>query len=485
MACDIKHKKKDIVNIYKVGQNRRLVILELFSCKMRFTNLQNRPILKSFLIMNVGSLLSKVLGFARNPILVISLGASLTDNLLAADKIGQSIALILVIGTLYNAVLPILVRIKQENAKYLNSFLTGVMAMSTTFVTLLCAISIICAPQLIIFFTDSTTLKTFSSSEYTLFLLATRILLLTPIFLTIQTFLSAYLSIHNKYTSVSLAGIISNIIIITAALLSKSDYIIIVYGILSGIALSNCIIFWECMQNGLRLDFSIGRLKHIKSELNKFIVKSLPRTLIVDPINVCLLLVLPIKNFSGQVTLLDILFSIIGAFSFISLSFSTAIFPKLSEIPKLSTINQQKVINNTLAKFFKVSLVQLLISIIGGLILLQVYIEITELNQYEEYLFVAFLIALPSLLLVSLRQFLQKVIFSMEDNFIIFITTVCNLILIISALCLNLVINLDTILSIMISYGIFHVAWLLWVSMFIFIKYKLNVFQVLAKFVRR
>ncbi|NJL97027.1 hypothetical protein HC864_04430 [Candidatus Gracilibacteria bacterium] len=121
--------------------------------------------------------------------------------------------------------------------------------------------------------------------------------------------------------------------------MSNGNYLYTVYGVLFGIVISNVLLLKSAIREGLVLfkNFKISLLKKYSSIVNKFLYSSLIRVFIIDPINIALLMIIPIKQYDGQIVSLDIAFTLITAFVFITNSYNTVIFPELSDISKKIT----------------------------------------------------------------------------------------------------------------------------------------------------
>ena len=420
---------------------------------------KKRPILKSFFVLNAGSLLSKLTGFVKIPMTLTYLGKSGADTLISSDKIGQLLTLLFISGTLYNAVLPITARVSRQNEKLVNNFLSLSLLGSALLIATLSVLAAWNVEVLVTWFVDPQTLQKFTPLELSKFYFTTRILLITPTILAVQTFASAYLSVKNVYTSVAVAGLISNLTFLISLIVSGRDYTIAAWGIVLGITLSTMLIVLETFRSGFYLDFGKTHTSQNKRDLRKLVTKALPRTVIVDPVNVCLLLIIPLKDFDGQIVIVDTLFSILLAFSFITTAYTTTVFPGLSTLNSLTPQARKHLLKKISDQFFKISLMQFLISIGGGIVLVFLYGYLANLGDLEGYLLRLFLYSTPIILLGLYREYVQQIYFALEDNLVIGVTTSANFLMIATAFLLSRF-GLDSGYSVILAYFVFHVLWL-------------------------
>lgn len=398
-----------------------------------FKQLKENPVLYSFLQLNFGSLISKMLGFFRLPLVPYFLGVIGSDRLISADKIGQFLVLFLITGTLYNAIVPVLVNLKNEKPEYISTFFTMCFSLTTFLIVILCSLSWIFTSQIVELVVDSETLAGMNSPDYLKFIFTVRILLLTPIILVIQSFFSAFLSLDDKFTSVSVAGIFSNIFVLLALYFSDGNYTNVAYGIVLGILVGTLGIVAETFYRGFRFDFDLKNWKKNWVYFLRFVSKSLPRTLIISPVNVVLLMIIPLKQFDGQIYSFDLLISVILAFGFISMSYTTVIFTRLTEYLQTPSSKNTLSLGKLLRNFVKISFIQLVASILGSYVILYLMGIIFNISGTYSYIYVLILWSIPYIFLSPYIELIQRIYFAFEDNALVYFNILFNLILVFSA----------------------------------------------------
>jgi len=173
-------------------------------------NIQTKNITFAAFILAGASLISCLFGLVRDRLLAGSFGlSSELDIYYAAFRIPDFISMVLIIGAISAAIIPIfserLVKNREEAFKYFSNFLNLFLIS----LILICGILFIFTPQLI-----SGIAHGFSAENKELTVLLARIMLLSPIFLGISNIISGILRVFQRFLITSLAPIVYNLGII-------------------------------------------------------------------------------------------------------------------------------------------------------------------------------------------------------------------------------------------------------------------------------
>ena len=388
-----------------------------------WSRLAKRPNLRAFLKLNLGSLLSKGAGFVRQPLLLVYLGRTQADYLLASDRVGQVLTLLFVTGTLYNALVPQLVQARNTSRHTLEQtvswlFLLLTLGLGVATVGLLWRLDWILTHWI-----KPEFLNSLSSLDRRRFVFAIHLLLVSPFLFTYQSLGRAYLSTQHRYNSTAAAGVVSGVVVIGSILLSQGNYLRVAVGMVLGFVLSTGIILWECFAVGFRLRF--GSLRNTRGYLRNFLQNALPRTLIVEPLAAAALILVRFVDFDGQITAFEIWTSIVTAFGFLTVSYLTVAFPELSTYRELTRVEKQSLIKKSFQNLWRVGRSQILLSIIGGFIVFYLY-DLFFGIALKGYLSLLLALGIPSIVFGVFRGYFQQLLFALEDNFVLTISLVTN-----------------------------------------------------------
>ena len=172
----------------------------------KFLNSQTRSISSASLILGISYLISAVLGLLRDRLLAGTFGAgSQLDVYYAAFTVPDFIALILIIGAVGAAVIPIfsghLIKDEDKAWEYVSTLLNVFLG----FLIIICIILIIFTPLII-----SITAPGFSGSKKDLAVELMRIMFLSPIILGASNMISGILQVFNKFLVTALAPLLYN-----------------------------------------------------------------------------------------------------------------------------------------------------------------------------------------------------------------------------------------------------------------------------------
>ncbi len=291
-------------------------------------NSQTRTITSAAGILAAAAFISGLLGLFRDRLLAGSFGGGdELDIYFAAFRIPDFIAMVLVMGAISAAIIPIfssyLIRSNQEAWKFFSNLLN----IFLIFLIVVCIILIIFVPQIL-----SLIVPGFSGEKKELTVSLTRIMFLSPILLGISNIISGVLRVFRRFLITSLAPIMYNLGIIFGILFFVSWWGIkgLAWGVVLGAALHLFIQLPILFRVGFKPRkilnlFHPGVIKTIKltlprslglaaSQINLIVITAIGSTLAVGSIAVF--------NLANNLQNLPI--------TLIAVSFSTAAFPFLA-----------------------------------------------------------------------------------------------------------------------------------------------------------
>ena len=405
---------------------------QYLSTRTRFlwSRLAKRPNLRAFLKLNLGSLLAKGTGFVRQPLLLVYLGRTQADYLLASDRVGQVLTLLFVTGTLYNALVPQLVQARDTSRRTLEQTVSWLFLLLTLGLALATSGLLWQLDWVLRHWIKAEFLASLSPEEMSRFIFAIHLLLVSPFLFTYQSLGRAYLSTLHRYNSTAAAGVVAGVIVIGSILLSDGNYLRVACGIVLGFVLSTGIILWECFAAGFRVRF--GSLAEVQGYLRNFVQNALPRTLIVEPLAAAALILVKFVDFEGQITAFEIWTSIVTAFGFLTVSYLTVTFPELSTYKQLPRLEKQALIKKSFNDLWRVGRTQIILSIVGGFVVFYLY-DLVFGIAFKGYLSLLLALGIPSIVLGVFRGYFQQLLFALEDNFILAVSLLTNLLLLLAA----------------------------------------------------
>jgi len=279
-------------------------------------------------IISVASFLSFVLGLVRDRLLSSSFGVGNSlDAYYAAFRIPDFVALVLMMGAISVAIIPIFTKNlieDQENAfKYLSNFLT----VATVILIAICGILFMFAPHLVTFIAPG-----FSPDKKEATVMLTRIMFLSPILLGISNIISAVLMVFKRFLVTSLAPIFYNVgsIIGIIFLVPMMGIQGLAWGIVLGALLHLCIQIPSLFAVGFRFKPSFNVME---KDFIQTIKLTIPRAigLTATQINFIIITAVGSTLLVGSVTMFnwanDLAAPLVGL---IAIPFATAVFPALS-----------------------------------------------------------------------------------------------------------------------------------------------------------
>lgn len=292
------------------------------------------------LILGTTYLVSNLLGVFRERLIAARFGAThVTDIFYASFRLPDLVFNLLVLGAVSSAFIPVFVdylddKKKEEEANFVASNFMNFLLLGTI---LFGIIIFILAPKLVPFLLPGffagetgTDINTFNTT-----VMATRIMILSPIFFAASSVLGAILNSHKRFFSYALAPVIYNICIIIgivyfAPLTSQPIYGLL-YGVLLGAFMHAAIQVPAVLSSGFRYKPVLNLRKYSLPKIFKLMV---PRTLAIGVNQINLLVdTIVASYFVGGITVLNFANDIQTLPTVVfGISIATAVFPSLAEL---------------------------------------------------------------------------------------------------------------------------------------------------------
>ena len=279
-------------------------------------------------ILAISALASRLLGLVRDRLLAGTFGAGPElDSYFAAFRIPDLIYSILIAGGIIVAFLPLFSEYFLKNQKEAWKFVNNVLNIFLFFLVLISLGILVFAPALVKLITPG-----FSAEQFSLTVLLTRILFLSPILLGLSSIFSGVLQHFNRFLAYSLTPILYNLGIIFGIL-----FIVPYYGILGvaiGVILGAFFHLLIQLPSALNCGFRYQPFFNFKDPgLKRIFLLMAPRTFAVASWQINLIVITAIASTltTGSITIFNLAnnlqhlpLGIIGA------AFATAAFPFLS-----------------------------------------------------------------------------------------------------------------------------------------------------------
>lgn len=173
-------------------------------------NSQTRTITRAAAILAVASLVSAILGLLRDRLLAGRFGAGdELDIYYVAFRIPDFISMVLVMGAISAAIIPIFSQYLARSHKEAWQYFSNLLNLFLFFLIIISAVLIIFVPQIL-----SLIAPGFSGEKKELTVILTRIMFLSPILLGISNIISGVLRVFRRFLITSLAPIVYNLGII-------------------------------------------------------------------------------------------------------------------------------------------------------------------------------------------------------------------------------------------------------------------------------
>jgi peptidoglycan biosynthesis protein MviN/MurJ (putative lipid II flippase) len=313
-------------------------MINTFSHKIRQS--LSSPVVQSVVFVTGLYFLSRVLGFVRTIVTYQKLDRLPADLINNADKIPSLIATIFLMGTVFSSTLPIVSRLSNKSKEEANRYLSLVayfLFFTLFFGLLVCLIfteplvSFLTSPEII--------LQAKAAGMWDMYILSSRVLLLTPFNFGIQAVLGVLLNYNKKFLIFSLAGTIANLgTLVGFAATQNQEFVKVAIGMVLGTSFSSLLYIYTTLKMGYKFDFRlfkpsflIAELRHFKSDLIQTLRMFIPRLFIIDGLIISGLIIGRFSDSAGQITAFDIATSIQSTFLIIVTSLGLVFFPDLSK----------------------------------------------------------------------------------------------------------------------------------------------------------
>lgn len=336
-------------------------------------NSQTRTITSAAGILAAAAFISGLLGLFRDRLLAGSFGAGdELDIYYAAFRIPDFISMVLVMGAISAAIIPIfssyLIRSNQEAWKFFSNLLN----IFLIFLIVVCIILIIFVPQIL-----SLIVPGFSGEKKELTVSLTRIMFLSPILLGISNIISGVLRVFRRFLVTSLAPIMYNLGIIFGILFFVSWWGI--KGLAWGVVLGAFLHLFVQLPILLRTGFKPRKILNLSHPgVIKTIKLTLPRSLglAASQINLIVITAIGSTLAAGSIAVFNLANNLQNLpITLIAVSFSTAAFPFLAIY--FSKKNKEKLLDEFSAVFrqilFLIIPISLLLFILRAQIIRVIY----------------------------------------------------------------------------------------------------------------
>lgn len=284
-------------------------------------------------------LISNLLGVFRERLIAARFGAShVTDIFYASFRLPDLVFNLLVLGAISSAFIPVFVdslnKKDKEEPNYIASNFMNFLLLGTIVFGI---VIFILAPKLVPFLLPGFFARGIESdfSVYHTTVMATRIMILSPIFFAISSVFGAILNSHKRFFSYALAPVIYNIAIIIGIVyfvpLAESPVYGLLYGVVLGAILHALIQLPAVILSGFRYRPILNLRKHSLPEIFKLMV---PRTLAIGANQINLVVdTIVASYFLGGITVINFANDIQTLPTVVfGISIATAVFPSLAEL---------------------------------------------------------------------------------------------------------------------------------------------------------
>ncbi len=288
-------------------------------------------------ILGVTGLISNILGLWRERVIAGTFGAShMTDAFYASFKLPDTIFNLLILGALSSAFIPVFVeKITQKEQSEANEVANSFLNFVTLSAGFLAIIIFILAPKLVPFMFPGFFNRPEANIDiYAITINLTRMMMISPILLSISAVFGGILNSYKRFIAYSLAPLVYNLSIIFAATFWTTKFQVPIYalgvGVIIGAFLHALIQLPSVLSTGYRwkptINFRDGQIARI-------IKLMLPRAITIGVGQINLFADTIIASFFvGGITVLTFANDIQTAPTVIfGIAIATAIFPVLSE----------------------------------------------------------------------------------------------------------------------------------------------------------
>jgi len=294
----------------------------------KILNSQTHRVGSAAVIIAVSSLVSAVLALFRDRLLASTFGAGdELDVYYAAFRIPDLVAMVLVMGAISAAIIPIfssyLVRSKEEAF----SFLSNLMNVFLVSLIVVSGVLILFVPQIL-----SLIAPGFSGEKKEMAILLTRIMFLSPILLGISNIISGVLRVFKRFLVASIAPIMYNVGIILGILFFVPMFG--VTGLALGVVLGGLLHLLIQLPILLKVGFvSLKKLRFFDPGIIKTVKLTIPRAIGLGAGQVNLIVITAIGSTltAGSIAVFNLAYNLRNLpISLIAISLTTASFPFMS-----------------------------------------------------------------------------------------------------------------------------------------------------------
>jgi len=291
-------------------------------------NLQTKTITTSAFILAVAALGSALLGLLRDRLLAGRFGAgNELDMYYAAFRIPDFISIVLVMGAISAAIIPIFSSYWVRSQKEAWQFTSATLNLFLVSLIFICLLLFVLAPYLI-----SLIAPGFQGEKREITVMLTRIMFLSPILLGISNIISGILQVFHRFLVTSLAPIMYNLGIIFGILFLVPK--LGISGLAWGVAFGGALHLFIQLPTFFSAGFRPQRILTIFHPGVRNVIKlMLPRSLglAASQINLIVITAIASTLLVGSIAIFNLANNLIWLLiAMIAISFSTATFPSLS-----------------------------------------------------------------------------------------------------------------------------------------------------------
>lgn len=410
--------------------------------------------------------LAKFLGLIKQPYLISKLGTNGSDLFLTSDKPSQIITAFLVGGTIYSSILPSFTIFSSKQKEVYDEYLKTI---ATIIIILILIVSVIFALTLDIllpFIIDKNTItRLIVENQYSNFVFACRVLLTIPTLMATQTIFGVYLNLKKEFFWFTFSSVLTNASILCGLFLFNSYLNIAIFSAL-GWFISCFVIIIVSIKTGFKFTYFnlVKNIIRYKSNIIEVLKLCFSKIFLLDVTTLALVLIVPFKQFEGQISAFDLGITLQNSLVFLMLSYNYVIFPQLSlDFHSLST---PQYFQESIKKLVKinsiVAVVSMLLTIFLGLLIISILQKIGKIGDLEDYIKNILYLGLPIILLVSFKDIVMKYLQIQKDIKITQILNISSLILLSCIFYILIYFKLDSGYALIIALACSYFPWLVY-----------------------
>lgn len=294
----------------------------------KILNTQTKNITLAAFILGAASLISAILGLFRDRLLAKNFGAGdELDIYYAAFKIPDFIAMLLIMGAISAAIIPVFSRYLTRSKEEAWEFTSALLNLFLAFLISVSIILVIFTPSLI-----SLIAPGFQGEKKELTILLTRIMFLSPVLLGVSNIISGILQVFHRFFVTSLAPILYNLGIIAGIIFFVP--IMGLQGLAWGVVLGGFLHLLIQLPAFFHSGFRYQKILNFTHRGVLQVIKlTIPRSLGLGASQINLIVITAIAStlVSGSIAIFNFANNIISILmGLIAVPFSTAVFPALS-----------------------------------------------------------------------------------------------------------------------------------------------------------